>query len=166
MTEGHLDLGKVSAKYTNTDELLALMRRVVRDLEGQPRSAQIKAWLDLIHESDDYESEHLPTIERYVANAYWRRCVALDDESTRPAAETKAKAKEIIEAGIVLWTWRVPTINKPLSDCTFQEVGEAAPLAGRFLRKLAEQGAPGTLVKEVFRTKRELQDFWKRAQSA
>jgi hypothetical protein len=79
--------------------------------------------------------------------------------------QTKDKAKSIIAAEIELWTWKLPTTGKALSECTFQEIAEAAPLSGRFLSKLATQGAPGSLVREVF-TKAELQGFWSGAQGA
>lgn len=148
----------------STDRLVRVMRRIVADNEGIDRADAIKEFLAEVRADDDLHDES----DRYTAVALWNRCRPRDetakDEREQALEENVRRVKETIAAEIILWTWRLPTNNKPLRDCTFAEVGEAAPLAGQFLAKLATQGAPGSLVREVFRTKEELQGFWAEAQ--
>lgn len=167
MIEPRLDLGTRPSKVTSTDELLTIMRDVVAANPDSSHTEAVKLWLDRVQDHEDYDTLLLPAIERYAGNALWRRCVVRKDhpEGEPDRRETKAKAKEIIASEIVLWTWKLPTTGKALCEATFQEVAEAAPLAGRFLSKLSTMGAPGSLVREVF-NKQELQEFWAKAQGA
>lgn len=96
----------------------------------------------------------------------FQRCaVPIDETGVRERSqEMRRKVREVITSQIVLSTWVLPVVGKPLHECTFAEVADAAPVAGKFLGKLAGEGAPVTLVKEVFPTEQALQEYWKTAQ--
>jgi len=159
----HLNLGTLGAKRKGDTELLAIMRQVVANNPNETDPAKI-VYL-FIDELDDIQT--LDALEYAGYNIFrrvWRDKPAAapqPDEQKRPTSvEIQKRAKEIIESGIILWHMQVPSAGKPLNECTFGELADAAPLTGRFLARLSRVGAPGTLVREVFKDEEHLQDFW------
>lgn len=161
-----VDAGRVGAKFSSKDDLLQLMRSFVS--EGASREEAIGKCYSAIMRDEILTSDAV----RYTCANLYERCIirqrtqtpAIREANIKLEADTKAKTKETIEAKIKLWTWKVPTVGKPLSECTFGELPETAPIIGRFLTKLAQQGAPGTLIKEVFTSEEDLQSFWRSSQ--
>ena len=162
----HLDLGTLGAKRKGDTELLAIMRQVVANNPNETDPAKI-VYL-FVSELDDIQTRDALEYAGYnIFRRVWRdkpvaaAVTVKPDEPKRPTSvEIQKRAKEIIESGIVLWHMQVPGVGKPLNECTFGELADAAPLTGRFLARLARQGAPGTLVREVFKDEEHLQDFW------
>ncbi len=160
----HVDLGIQGAKRKNDTELLRLMRQVMLDNPNETDRARIvRLWMD---ELDDVLMQDAIEYAGYnIARRVFIEKPVLPTEKKQkepPVDYTviQKRAKEIIEAGIILWTMQVPSIGKPLNECTFGELETAAPLTGKFLSRLARVGAPGALVHEVFRDEEHLQDFW------
>ena len=109
----------------------------------------------------------LEQMEEHYGLLLFQRCtVPAEKPDTDKSQELRRSVRETIASKIVLSTWVVPVVDKPLADCSFAEVAEVAPVAGRFLAKLAKEGAPGTLVKEVFPNEDALQEFWRQAQNS
>jgi hypothetical protein len=161
------DTGKIGAKFSNRDDLLTLMRTIVA--EGRSREEAIGLCYKKILENEVLTSDAV----RYTCANLYERCVVRRNtaQNQQKQIETKAiitegriKAREVIESSIRLWTWKVPGTGKILSECTFGELPDVAPLIGRFLSKLSQQGAPGTLIKEVFTSEEDLQSFWRSSQ--
>lgn len=166
-TSYQLDLGKSPVKVSSRDSLLWLMRGIVADSVGNgqitPRDAVMR-WRERIAEHPDREMLIEQMEEHYGLLLFQRCTVPAENRDPDKSKETRKRVREIIASQIVLSTWVLPVVGKPLPDCTFAEVADAAPAAGRFLSKLAELGAPGTLVKEVFPTEDALQEAWAEAQ--
>lgn len=163
--ELRLDEGKAAAKVATADVLVLLMREIVGASGPNPdRRECVQRWREALADRDDYTGL-LDHLEEHEGTLIFNRCVAPNDD--KPARERiRARLREVIAADIILSAWIIPVAGKPLSDCTFGELAEAAPIAGRFLAKLAAQGAPGTPVKEVFPTEQALQDFWDQQQTS
>lgn len=162
-----LDLGKSPVKVSSRDTLLWLMRGIVADAVGNGRITRqdaVERWRERVAEHPDRELL-LEQMEEHYGLLLFQRCtVPADNTAAEKSEETRRRVRETIASQIVLSTWIVPVVGKALSDCTFAEVADVAPIAGRFLAKLAQEGAPGTLVKEVFQDEQALQDFWARVQ--
>ncbi len=162
----HVDFGTIGAKRKGDTELLKIMRQVVADNHDETDPAKL-VYL-FINALDDIQTRDALEYAGYnIFRRVWRdkpaapiSTLKIDAPKAPTSVEIKKRAKEIIEAGIVLWTMQVPGIGKPLSECTFGELETAAPLTGKFLARLAREGAPGTLVREVFKDEEHLQDFW------
>jgi hypothetical protein len=155
------------AARENHDELLELMRKILRDNPKIRQPGAVRLWLEALHNHEDYDLDLRETAERYAGNNIFRRLAKPAPEDAKPSRDTsldREKIKEAIAASIVLWRWKMPTTGKFLADSTFAEVAEAAPLSGKFLAKLSTLGAPGTMVREVFKNEKALQEFWKSAQ--
>lgn len=161
-----LDLGTTAAKRASTDDLLSLSRQLIKENPAATDDEIDQLYIAALEDDDGLARQS----HYYTAVNHRRRCQERGPKRDRVADEEehqrlKAAAREIITAKFILWTWKLPTNGKPVCDCTFGEIGEAAPLIGRFLAKLAAQGAPGALVREVFTDKAALQKFWEQAQS-
>lgn len=159
-----LELGVRPSKRASTDQLLTIMRQIKAEHPDISRGEALKLYRQAVRDDDDLVDANID----YTGEALWVRCTLRREppaEAEQQEAErVKGIAKEIITAKVVLWTWKLPTNGKPLCDCTFAEIAEAAPLVGRFLSRLAMQGAPGSLVREFFADKRALQEFWAQVQ--
>lgn len=157
-----LELGQRPSKRASTDQLLAIMRQIKAEHPDISRSEAMKLYRQRVRDDADLVDANID----YTGEALWDRCTPHSryeppsDDDRQAAERIKEAAKEIIMVKVVLWTWKLPTNGKPLCDCTFGEIAEAAPFLGRFLSRLAMQGAPGSLVREVFADKQALQDFW------
>lgn len=165
-TSYQLDLGKSPVKVSSRDTLLWLMRGIVADSVGNgqiTRQDAVARWRERVAEHPDHELL-LEQMEEHYGLLLFQRCtVPAEKVDPDKSQEVRKRVRETIASQIVLSTWVVPIIGKPLADCTFAEVADAAPVAGRFLAKLAAEGAPGTLIKEVF-NEDALQAFWMLAQ--
>lgn len=153
--------GVYSAKREDCPYLLSIVRQVIADDPDIGPTEALKAALDIVNRSEDKELLMLEGL-RYTLNNLYRRCQPKEDAQGRRnrTARGEKAAREIIESSIKLWTWRIPVIGKALPDCTFGELAEAAPVTNKFLAKLATQGAPGTLVREIFKSEKQLQIVW------
>lgn len=162
-----LNPGVTSAKHESRDELLVIMRKVLKDNPGIRQSGAVRLAIEALHEHEDYEPDLRDAAERYAMNNIWRRLGRPNDsDGSKPPREPREPIiRELILANIVLWRWKLPTTGKTISESTFGELAEAAPIVGRFFAKLATVGAPGTLVREVFKNEKALQEFWRSAQS-
>jgi hypothetical protein len=158
----------LGSKRENRDELLEIMRKIIKSNPDIRQSGAIRLWLEELHAHENYDIELREQAERYAGNNIYRRLANIPiDINAKPPKTDQEKEKtirELITANIVLWRWKLPTTGKCLADSTFAEVAEAAPLTGKFLAKLSSIGAPGTLVREVFKNEKALQEFWKSAQ--
>lgn len=154
-----LDLGKAPAKRSNRDPLLSLMRAIVAE-RRITREKAVDRWREALADHPDYET-FLDQIEEHYALLLFDRCVSRGEGTEGTISrEFKRSVRDAVSSGIVLSTWIVPVIGKALAECTFGEVAEVAPIVGGFMVRLAAEGAPGTIVKEVFKTEDELQEFW------
>lgn len=161
-----LDLGKSPVKVSSRDTLLWLMRGIVADSVGNgqiTRQDAVARWRERVSEHPDHELL-IEQMEEHYGLLLFQRCTVPVERDPERSQEVRKRVRETIASQIALSTWVLPGIGKPLADCTFAEVAEAAPVAGRFLAKLATEGAPGTLVKEVFPNEEALQEFWAQAQ--
>lgn len=161
-----LDLGKAPVKVSSRDTLLWLMRGIVADAVGNgdiSRQDVVSQWRARIEEHPDREIL-IEQIEEHYGLLLFQRCTVPAEKGRDKPEELRKRVRETIASQIVLSTWVLPIVGKPLAECTFAEVAEAAPVAGRFLVKLAAEGAPGTLVKDVFPDEAALQEFWSLAQ--
>jgi hypothetical protein len=169
METSTLHLGTTPAKISSKDPLLVLMRAVFKRLGPDvTREQAVDAWRADLADHPDYE-QLIDEIETYAANLLFNRCVSTSDaiqkrQALRAIDRTK-KMREAIVSEVALATWVVPTVGKPLLDCTFAELAEAAPSVGRFLLRLSTQGAPGACVRDVFPDEDALQAFWQQALS-
>lgn len=153
-------LGVTGAKRENHDELLDLMRTVISKHPGISQSEAVNLWLTEIRK----EKTLREAAERYAGYNIFRRLVARTINTAEISA-ARDQVKSIIVSNIMLWNWKVPGTNgKKLADCTFGEIRDAAPLAGKFLAKLSSCGSPETLVRDVFKNDKALQDFWLKSQ--
>jgi hypothetical protein len=160
-----LDLGKSPVKVSSRDTLLWLMRGIVADSVGDgqlTRQDAVSRWRERVAEHPDHELL-LEQMEEHYGLLLFQRCT-VPAEKTDKSTEFRKRIRETIASQIALATWILPVVGKPLAECTFAEVAEAAPIAGHFLAKLATEGAPGALVKEVFPNEEALQEFWRQAQ--
>lgn len=166
-TAYQLDLGKSPVKVSSRDTLLWLMRGIVADSVGNgqiTRQDAVARWRERVADHPDRDML-LEQMEEHYGLLLFQRCtVPAEKHDPDKSQEVRRSVRETIASQIVLSTWVVPIVGKPLADCTFSEVAEIAPVAGRFLTKLAQEGAPGTLVKEVFPNEDALQEFWRQAQ--
>lgn len=159
-----LDVGKAPVKITSRDTLLWLMRSIVADSAGEiTRQEAVERWRERLADHPDYELL-IDQIEEHYGLLLFQRCAVPTDATVAKSQEIRKRVRETIASQIALSTWVLPVVGKPLIECTFSEVAEAAPIAGRFLAKLAAEGAPGTLVKEVFPSEEALQEYWEKAQ--
>lgn len=166
-TSYQLDLGKSPVKVSSRDTLLWLMRGIVADSVGNgqiTRQDAVARWRERVAEHPDHELLIEQMEEHYGLLLFQRCTVPAERSDADKAHDVRKRVRETVASQIMLSTWVVPVIGKPLADCTFSEIAEAAPIAGKFLGKLAAEGAPGTLVKEVFPTEEALQGFWAQAQ--
>jgi hypothetical protein len=155
------------AKRENHDELLEIMRRVLKENPGIRQSGAVRIWLENLHNHDDYNANLGEAAESYAGSNIYRRLIqpaapSIDEKSERE--DRLKKAKEILASNIILWRWKLPTVGKLLPDCSFGELNDAAPVVGKFIAKLSACGAPGTLVRDVFRNEKSLQEFWTASQ--
>jgi hypothetical protein len=143
------------------------MRGIVADSVGNgqiTRQDAVAQWKSRVEAHPDHELL-MEQIEEHYGLLLFQRCtVPVENADAEKSQATRRRIRETITSQIVLSTWVLPVVGKPLGDCTFAEVAEAAPIAGKFLAKLAEEGAPGTPVKEVFPNEEALQAFWRHAQ--
>lgn len=140
------------------------LRELMREATMLPQAEAVRqVFLQIVDDPDLLEQAACYALSNIYVN-----CVReLTRRRATPGPDMRVeevKIREIVAASIRLWNWKIPSIGKRLPDCTFSEIADAAPLAGRFLARLSTQGAPGTLVREVFKTERDLQDFWRIAQ--
>jgi hypothetical protein len=163
-----LDLGKSPVKVSSRDTLLWLMRGIVADSVGNgtvTRQDAVARWRERVAEHPDHDLL-LEQMEEHYGLLLFQRCtVPAENRDPDKSQEMRRRVRETIASQIMLSTWVVPGIGKSLPDCTFAEIAEAAPVAGRFLAKLSAEGAPGTLVREVFPDEDALQAFWAQAQN-
>lgn len=158
-----LNLGKSPVKISSRDTLLWLMRGIVADAVGNgqiTRQDAVTAWRERVAEHPDH-ALLLEQMEEHYGLLLFQRCT-VPAEKTDPekSQDIRKRVRATIAAQIALSTWVVPVIGKPLAECSFAEIADAAPTTSRFLGKLALEGAPGTLVKEVFPDEEALQQFW------
>jgi|KBSMisStandDraft_5_1062788.scaffolds.fasta_scaffold00074_57 hypothetical protein len=164
-----LELGVRPSKRASTDPLLEIMRRIIAEHAGVSRSDAVQLFRERVSGDGDF-NELVDACIGYAAEALWDRCTPRpryqpSEDERREVERVRGLAKDIIEAKIVLWTMKLPTNGKPLCDCSFGEIDAAAPLNNRFLSRLAVQGASGSLVREVFKDKQALQEFWAACQT-
>lgn len=162
-TSYQLDLGKSPVKVSSRDTLLWLMRGIVADSVGNgqiTRQDAVTRWKERVAEHPDHDLLIEQMEEHYGLLLFQRCTVPAETRDTDKPQETRKRIRETIVAQITLSTWVLPVVGKPLADCTFAEVADAAPVAGKFLAKLASEGAPGTLIREVFPNEEALQQFW------
>lgn len=152
------------ASKENRDELLEIMRKILSENPNIRQSGAIRLWIEALHDHEDYELDLKEQAERYAGNNIFKRLAKPIDISPRVKEEKEKAIREIIASNIVLWRWKLPTTGKTIADSTFGEILNAAPLTGKFLAKLGVVGAPGTLVREVFKNEKALQEFWNSAQ--
>lgn len=160
-----VDIGATGAKAeADGGQLLNIMRRVMAAHPDAGPSEWVRLWVLELDNHDDSEDLNR-SARRYCGFNLVSRCMPRTRQTRTRASRPEVEAKKvIIQAQVRLWVWKLPTNGLPLNDCTFAEVAEAAPMAGRFLRELAKQGAPGQKVRDVFKNGTDLKEFWNKNQ--
>jgi len=165
----NVDLGQQGAKRKNDTDLLRIMRKVVMaNLSVTSPARLVHLWIAELDDTlrDDAVEYAGFNIIRRVQIERTQSVQQKENKKEEKVLKQQAalvlqqKAKEIIKADIILWTMQIPGIGKPLNECTFGELETAAPLTGKFLARLAREGAPGTFIRDVFKDEEHLQDFW------
>lgn len=160
-----LDLGITAAKRQNQDVLMKIMRTTIKENSELNNKAEL---ITIACETvlDHRESEQLlHDALRYCMTNMYQRC-AMQSEKKKAQKENEEHTQEHIyntianDSMIMWWNFTVPTTGKKLPDSTFQEVKEAAHFTGKSLSRLCQMGAPGTMVREVFKNQKMLQEFF------
>jgi hypothetical protein len=138
------------------------MRQVKAEHPNWDRYDQVTEWFKRVSDHVDYEDSLFPRIWRGWGDLLNDRCTTREvrdsnkDSDREESERLVRKAKAMIQ--VRMWDWILPTVGKPLKDCTFGDCEDAARPLGGFLAKLALQGAPGAHIKDVF-TPDTLQKF-------
>lgn len=164
ITSSGLDLGVTSAKRQNQDVLMNMMRKIIASNPGISRERANRLCYQEMLDHEDHDDLIKHAVFYCLDNMY-QRCT-VQTSRKKAADEYDTDTKDRIFTSLVIasmemwWNFKMPTTGKLLCDSTFLEVKEAAVICGKLMSRLAQHGAPGTLVREVFKTQEELQEFF------